>query len=142
MSLTGAGVIDVEVGLTLVLGANLGSSLAPLALSLRGPIEVRQALVGNLLTRTAGVLLILPFIGAIEPAIAAVEANAARQVADFHTAFNIAVAVVFLPFVAMTARMLRSLVPPPPAVLGEQPLAMLDEGDFDQPSVALVAASR
>jgi phosphate:Na+ symporter len=142
MSLAGAGVIDTRLAVMLALGANLGSSLAPLALSLREPAEVRRALLGNLGTRLAGVVMALALLPWIAPVLGRLEPEPARQVANFHTAFNLALALVFLPFVETTARLLRRLVAEPAAPVGEPGIAILDEADFDRPSVALVTASR
>ncbi|MGJ4855699.1 Na/Pi cotransporter family protein [Labrys sp. KB_33_2] len=142
MSLTGAGVVGIPLGLALVLGANIGSGLAPLGLSLTAPIEVRRALFGNLGTRVVGAVVLLPLIGLIQPWLAQLEASGARQIANFHVGFNLLLLVVFLPFIDQTARLLERLVKAPEAPIGERPSPVLDEGDFDSPSVALVAASR
>lgn len=142
MSLAGAGVVGIPLGLALVLGANVGSGLAPLGLSLTAPIEVRRALFGNLGTRLAGAVVLLPLIGLIQPWLAQLEASGARQIANFHVGFNLLLLVVFLPFTSQSARLLERLVKAPEAPIGERPSPVLDEGDFDSPSVALVAASR
>lgn len=142
MSLAGAGVVGIPLGLALVLGANIGSGLAPLGLSLAAPIEVRRALLGNLGTRLVGAVVLLPLIGLIQPWLAQLEASGARQIANFHVGFNLALLIVFLPFIDQTARLLERLVRAPEAPISERPSPVLDEGDFDSPSVALVAASR
>ncbi|QEN86607.1 Na/Pi cotransporter family protein [Labrys sp. KNU-23] len=142
MSLAGAGVVGIPLGFALVLGANIGSGLAPLGLSLAAPIEVRRALLGNLGTRLAGAVVLLPLIGLIQPWLAQLEASGARQIANFHVGFNLLLLIVFLPFIDQTARLLERLVRAPEAPIGERPSPVLDEGDFDSPSVALVAASR
>ena len=142
MSLAGAGVIGIPLALALTLGANLGSGLAPLGLSLTGPIEVRRALVGNLGTRVIGAGLVLPAIALVGPWLAAIEADPARQVANFHVIFNLGLAVLFLPVVETTARLLLRLVPEPQMPVAERSLELMDDDDFSQPSVALTTASR
>ncbi len=142
MSLAGAGVVGVPLALALTLGANIGSGLAPLGLSFTAPIEVRRALYGNLGTRVAGALVLLPLLSFVQPWLAALEADSARQIANFHVGFNLLLLVVFLPFVAQTAKWLEKLISTPEAPISERPSPVLDEADFDSPSVALVAASR
>ena len=142
MSLAGVGLIDLRLALALAVGANIGSGLAPLGLSLRTPMEVRRALAGNLATRVIGGILVLPFLTALPPLLEMAGASPARQVANFHTAFNILLALAFFPFVAQSAKLLRKALPDPPVRIGERPLRTLDEADFDQPSIALVAATR
>jgi phosphate:Na+ symporter len=142
MSLAGGGVIGTGLALALTLGANVGSGIAPLALSLRAPGPARRALAANLATRMAGALAVLAFCNALAPTLARLESDPMRQVADFHTAFNIALALIFLPFVERSARLAERLLPDRQDRVGEHPLPLLDEADFDNPSVALVAASR
>ena len=142
MSLAGIGVIDLRLALALAIGANIGSGLAPLGLSLQAPIEVRRALVGNLATRLAGGCLVLPFIGTLLTLLEALDASPARQVANFHTGFNILLALAFLPLTGASAKLLRLVVADPPVRIGERPVTNLDEADFDHTSVALVAATR
>jgi len=131
MSLAGAGVIGVPLALTLTLGA-----------SLAGPTEVRRALVGNLATRVIGAGLVLPVIALLPPWLATIEAAPAREVANFHVAFNLFLALLFLPFVGTTARWLMRLIPEPQAPVAERSLDLLDDSDFSRPSVALGAAAR
>lgn len=142
MSLAGAGVIDTRLAIMLALGANIGSGLAPLGLAMRSTIETRRALVANLAVRLCGALLVLPFAGWVASLLGTLDADPARQLANFHTAFNIALAVLFLPLVETTASLVTRLVREPDAVMGERPLALLDEAEFDRPSVALGTASR
>lgn len=142
ISLAGAGVVGVPLALALTLGANIGSGLAPLGLSLAAPVEVRRALIGNLGTRVAGALVLLPLLSVVQPWLAGLESDSARQIANFHVGFNLLLLAVFLPFVTQTARLLERLVAAPEAPISERPSPVLDEADFDSPSVALVAASR
>lgn len=142
MSLAGAGVMDLPLALALTLGANIGSGLAPLGLSLRSSIEARRALIGNLATRIIGAFLVLPFLAWLAPWLTSWEADPARAVANFHTVFNIGLALLFLPLADLTARGLLRLVPDAKREVSERSLALLDEADFERPAVALAAASR
>ena len=69
------------------------------------------------------------------------EADPARQVADLHTAFNLALALVFLPLTSLAARWLERLVPEAPVTV-EPELQHLDEDLLDRPALALGSASR
>jgi phosphate:Na+ symporter len=142
MSMAGAGVVGIPLALALTLGANVGSGLAPLGLSLAAPIEVRRALVGNLGTRLIGAVVLLPSLSLIQPWLGALEADPTRQIANFHLGFNILLVLVFLPLVSQTARMVEKLIVAPETPISARPSTVLDEADFDSPSVALVAASR
>ncbi len=141
LSLAGSGVIGLPPAIALVLGCNIGSALIPLGLSSQAPMAAKRILIGNLAFRTAGAflaLLILPWIVDLSLLLAS---DAARQLANLHTLFNIAVAALFLPFVGMAGRALEQAFPDPPEASKEH-IAHLDEALLDRPQVALAAASR
>src|SRR6185295_17343881 len=99
MTFADTGLVDIHLALALVLGANIGSGLAPLGLSLRSSHPMRRLLVGNLLTRTLGALVMLPLIAWVAYPLGLLGGDASRQVANFHTLFNLALALVCLPLV-------------------------------------------
>src|SRR5277367_1635776 len=88
MSFATKGAVPPEAAFALVLGANLGTAINPVleGATSSDPASKRLPL-GNLLNRVLGVsaaLAALPYIG---PWITAIEPEASRAVADFHTAF-------------------------------------------------------
>jgi phosphate:Na+ symporter len=143
MSLAYSGFITPVAALALVLGANLGSAINPVVEgSQAGNPATRRLPLGNLLNRVVGCALVLPFLHPIADMLQWIEPNASRAAADFHTVFNVALALVFiLPLGALAALLTRFLPekkkPSDPAT----PL-YLDETAIDTPSVALVCAAR
>ena len=141
ISLAGAGLLGPVLAAALVLGANIGSGLIPIGLSLRAPVPARRVLFGNLAFRLLGVLAVLPFLDAVVDGLVRLEADPGRQAADLHTAFNLALALVFLPLTSVAARWLERLVPED-RVTVEPELQHLDEDLLDRPALALGSASR
>lgn len=142
-SLVAGGAATLPAGLALALGANLGTSLNPLLEGLRaGDVSGRRVAIGNLSTRLLGALAALPFLPAIARGLAALEPDPARAVADFHTAFNLAVALVFLPAVGLLARALERLIPDRPAADDPTRPLYLDASALHTPAVALGHATR
>jgi phosphate:Na+ symporter len=142
MSFASHGVVDVDVAVAMVVGANIGGAVAPVVMTGgSGPVG-RRAPVGNLALRTLGAALCLPFLDVLQPWIAALGPDPARQVVNFHTAFNLALAVLAMPVLPLLARLLERLLPAPAA--GEDPGAPhhLDRDAVDTPAVALAAAAR
>ncbi len=142
MSLAEHGVIGPETAFAFVLGANVGGGIAPVVMTLRSEAPGRRAPIGNLVLRTAGALLLLPLVPWIAPYVALLEADVARQVVNFHTAFNLALALAAMPFLGALRSLLEWLLPEPPP--SEDPAAprYLDREALDSPSVALAAAAR
>jgi phosphate:Na+ symporter len=89
--------VTPAAALALVLGANLGSAINPL---LEGGSSAsaasRRVPFGNLINRLVGIGLALPFLQPIADLLARFDLNAARMTADFHTAFNVVLALAFL----------------------------------------------
>ncbi len=144
MSLALTGVVGPALGFALVLGANVGSGLIPVGLTLGAEPPARRIPVGNLGFRLIGAVACLPLLGMLVSLVAAVEMSAARQIANFHTLFNLALALVFLPLVGIMARACQRLFPERP-VHGEAPEGQprhLDDTAVDTPAVALAAATR
>jgi phosphate:Na+ symporter len=141
ISLVGAGLLGPVLAAALVLGANIGSGLIPIGLSPRAPVPARRVLFGNLSFRLLGVLAVLPFLDAVVDGLTRLEADPARQAADLHTVFNVALALVFLPLTSLAARWLERLVPEGPVAV-EPELRHLDEDLLDRPALALGSASR
>ncbi|HUO19661.1 MAG TPA: Na/Pi cotransporter family protein [Steroidobacteraceae bacterium] len=143
MSLAYSGFITPVAALALILGANVGSAINPLIEGSRGDNPASRRLpLGNLLNRLIGCALVLPFLQPIAAALTRLEPNPSRMAADFHTAFNLALALLFiLPLNAVAALLTRWLPDHPKAADPAAPL-YLDEGALATPSVALACAAR
>ena len=153
--LASQGLISLEAGIALALGANIGTCATAGLASIGKPREAIRVATCHVLFKIVGVLLMAPFIGPfakfvvlISPSPAegliGMEAAAAvvpRQVANAHTLFNIGIAFLFLPFVSQFSRIVYRLVPDKPVkeIEAIQP-KYLSEMLFETPSLALDAA--
>ncbi|ALA17899.1 MULTISPECIES: Na/Pi cotransporter family protein [unclassified Chelatococcus] len=139
-SLAASSNMDAGLVVALVLGANLGGAVPPaLATAGYGPLA-RRVTLGNLAVRGAGCLLALPLIGPIDGYLARAAALTGNFAVDVHLAFNIALALLFLPLVGLIARLAERLMPPQPEDrLGPR---YLDTSSLDTPAVALSCAAR
>ena len=133
-------VVDPTAALALVLGANLGGALP--ALVDASTSAARRLPLGNLLVRTVGVVLALPFLPAITHALELAEPAPGRLVVDFHLAFNLALAALFLGSVRGLAHLLTRWLPDPPAPADPGRPVYLDVAALDSATVALANAAR
>jgi phosphate:Na+ symporter len=143
MSLAYSGFIPPLAACALILGANLGSALNPFieGLSSSNPAHHRLP-AGNLLTRLAGCALFLPLLEPLLGWLTPLEDNPARLAADFHTLFNVVVALVFLPPIQPLSRLLCRWLPDSKAADDPAQPLYLDASALDTPSVALACAAR
>jgi phosphate:Na+ symporter len=89
-----------------------------------------------------GILIILPLLQPITDIFSRFDLNPARMAADFHTAFNIALAVILIFVLDGVARLLVWLLPEPANQTDSSVPLYLDEAAIRAPSVALACAAR
>jgi phosphate:Na+ symporter len=143
MSLAAQGVVPPHAAFALVLGANLGTALNPLLEgATNGDPAGRRLPLGNLINRLVGCALGLALLDLIGPGLAAIEPNASRAVADFHTLFNLVMAALFFPVLRPFARLLTRLLPTRVVPSDPSRPVYLDPAATEMPPVALAAASR
>jgi phosphate:Na+ symporter len=143
MALAAQGVVPPQAAFALVLGANLGSALNPLLEGVAGgdPASKRVP-AGNLLNRAVGVLLGLALLNWVGPWLVTIEPNPGRVVADFHTAFNLVMAALFLPLLHPFARLLVWLLPARATPTDPSKPVYLDPAANETPAIALAGAAR
>jgi phosphate:Na+ symporter len=142
IALVSHGVIALPLAFALVLGANLGGGVTPLLGTLGTEPEARRVPLGNLVFRTLGVIVMVPALPYVMPYIALIESEGWRQIANFHTAFNLALAIVFLPLVGPAARLCSRLLPDRPVPEDAGKPRYLDPAAQESPAVAIANAAR
>ena len=143
MSFAARGTMPPDAAFAMVLGANLGSAINPVLEGAGGHDPAARRLpVGNLLNRMIGVAIVLPVLAHAGTWMVAFEPNTARAVADFHTAFNLALAAVFFPVLAPYARLLGRFMPSRIDAADPGQPRYLDRGAQELPSIAVGFAGR
>jgi phosphate:Na+ symporter len=121
------GLITLEAGIALALGANVGTCVTAGLAAIGKPREAVRVAVAHVTFKVVGVLLIVgfippfaEFIRAISPqspdlsGFARLAAETPRQIANAHTVFNVAIALGFLPLATLFARFCEWVVPDRP----------------------------
>jgi phosphate:Na+ symporter len=143
MAFATQGVVPPHAAFALVLGANLGTALNPLLESgVGGDPAAKRLPIGNLINRLVGCALALTLLKWIGPALVAIEPDAGRAVADFHTGFNIVLALLFFPLLRPFARLLVRLLPVRVDTADPSQPIYLDWAARETPSIALAGAAR
>jgi phosphate:Na+ symporter len=143
ITLASTNALDMTVAFTFVLGANIGGAIPPFVATLGANRAARQPPLGNLLFRICGVFVTLPFIGLIANQLAPFEVDSARQIANFHMFFNIALALICFPLIGRMVALTEKLIAEDDTSNDEQMVARdLDRGAFETPLVALLNAER
>jgi len=150
------GLITLEAGIALALGANIGTCATAGLAAIGKPREAVRVAVAHVTFKVVGVLLIIWFIPPFADLIRSISpteagltgfdklaAETPRQIANAHTVFNVAIALIFLPFAPLFARFCEWVVPDKPLVMPTvlQP-KYLDKELLSTPSLALDRARR
>jgi phosphate:Na+ symporter len=143
MSLAYAHFISPSASLALVLGANLGSAINPVFEGARrdNPASYRLPL-GNLINRLVGVALVAPFLHPISGLLQTWQPDLAKLTAEFHIAFNVATAIIFIGLLDGMAQLLKKLLPNKVREADPSRPRYLDESALETPSLALADAAR
>jgi phosphate:Na+ symporter len=142
MSLSFSNFVTPAAALALVLGANLGSAINPVMEGSGSDPASQRLPVGNLVNRLVGCAIALPFLNPIANALAMVDPNPVRQVADFHTGFNLVMAALFIVPLGAYAKLLSRLMPERKKIADPAAPLYLDPAVLTTPTLALTAAAR
>ncbi len=141
-TLAASNVIQIDVALGLVLGANLGSGLLAVLTTGRSAIEVRQVPLGNLLFKVLGVLIAAPLVGLWLRHVRPYLGEPASVVVLYHLTFNVLVGVVFIGWTQVIARWVEKLLPKPAKSAAHGRPQHLDASALATPSLAISCAAR
>ena len=142
MSFAGSGIIGPQLALALVIGANIGGALAPYMAQSGADAAARRVPLANLLTRTIVGVALLPLLTPVVQGLAAIDPTPGRLLINFHTAFNIVAAIIFLPLTDVVAWLCRRILPDRPTADDPGKPRHLDPNVLDTPAEALGCAAR
>jgi phosphate:Na+ symporter len=130
------------VALAIVVGANLGSGMLAVFTTLRSDPSVRRVPTGNLLFKLAGALMVLPLLPYALAPLAHLGADPKSMVVNFHLAFNLLIALVFIGFTGSIARVVEALLPTQHAAELPGHPRHLDPTALNTPALAIGNAAR
>lgn len=140
------GLVPPELGISLMLGANLGGGLIAAGLTRQGFIAARRIALGNLLFRGVSAVVALIAINFIHPELGLLGDSPARQIINLHLVFNFALMLICLPLTSPTARLVERLIPEGETDPSADPLegaaSCLDQAIIGVPAMALASATR
>jgi phosphate:Na+ symporter len=142
MSFVQGDIIPLDVGLAMVLGANLGGVLAPIVATINDNESARRVPLGNFIVRLIGVSAAIPFLGLAQEYLLVFDSNSARVLVNFHTGFNVVLALFFLPLTGLVANLSTIMLPDKDDPDDPSRPKYLDEKSLDVPTIALASASR
>lgn len=142
LSFVSAGVISTELGFIMVLGANIGSAIAPLVLTSKMGTSIFRVTFGNFLMRLIFVAIILIVMETKIGQEIELFFTGERALVNFHTAFNVAMALLFLPLLSLVSHVTKKMIPEGKKSKNPSDPIYLDKKLLENPSAALSTAGR
>lgn len=136
-----SGMISGPVAGALVLGANLGGAVIPLALLWSGKRPARLVVFGNLVARGGVTILFLALLMAGQLDLSLFGAGAGQQAITLHIVLNAALLLLALPFTPQLIRLAEAALPKHPDSMTES-VSALDPDALDHAPLALACAQR
>ncbi|MFP4040202.1 MAG: Na/Pi cotransporter family protein [Desulfosudaceae bacterium] len=137
------GLLSLEAGIPMVLGANIGTCITAGFASIGMTRNAKRVALGHVLFKVTGVLLFVfwidQFADLIRSLSGVLEVDTGRQIANAHTLFNVSVGLLFLPFTTLFAALIMKLLPDRRVtVMSREPkLWYLDEKQIETPEIAI-----
>jgi phosphate:Na+ symporter len=146
VALAARGLVPVELGVVLVLGANIGGGIIAVVLSRAAPRKARTVPLGNLIMRGVGALIALTAFILFAPPLGMLGSTVPVQLVNAHIAFNLALVILGMPLAGLVHRMAERLTdlnaPASEDDLAATELSALSEAALDRPAQALANATR
>lgn len=142
-SFASSGLLPVEAGLPMVLGANVGGAVIATWLTRNGPLPARRIPAGNLVFRGIGAVIVLGLLQ-IAPVSLTLGDSPAVQLVNFHVAFNLVLLILALPLTGAMGKLTSQLIPDPvdPVSAAHAFRTALDRSVISKPALALASAQR
>lgn len=146
VALAARGLVPAELGVVLVLGANIGGGIIAVMLSRAGPSKARIVPLGNLIMRGTGAVLALMAVMLLAPPLDLLGSTVPAQLVNAHIVFNLVLAILGMPLAGLVYRTAERLTdinaPRKDDDLAATELSALSEAALDTPSQALANATR
>ncbi|MGB9694722.1 MAG: Na/Pi cotransporter family protein [Caldisericaceae bacterium] len=132
------GLLDLKAAFSLVIGANIGTTVTAILASLGTNTQARRAAISHVIFNLVGAVIFLIIFKPYVALISKTSSSLVRQIANAHTMFNIICTILFLPFIRQYAKLIKKLVPGEEVVV-ESGTKYIDKRLLNMPSFAIDA---
>lgn len=141
LTLAFSGVVDLQLSLPMIIGANVGSCMLGIIGAIKGKAEAKRIVLGQLILRTTIAIMLFSLMPQFRAVVDAIGGNIPRRIANAHTIFETMVALVFIPFAKPLSRLFIKIVKPDKPSDEFLP-HYLDDSTLTNPLVAMGQATK
>jgi len=109
--LAGDGLISLPQAIPVVLGANVGTTVTAILAALVSTPAGRRTAAAHFFFKLVGAILFLPFTGQLAAIMSHIPVGTGQKIVWVHLVFNVAIAIGFIFFTPVVARLLEKLLP-------------------------------
>lgn len=141
-----AGIMPVELGVLIVLGENIGTTITSNIAALRANVSARRTAFSHFMINTVGVVwmifLLKPFLSMVY-AITGTETNALLVLPTFHTLFNLINTLIMIWFVPQIEQIVCKVIKPKKEAEDEDArLSFISAGLMQTPELSILNAKK
>ncbi len=146
MTICATGAMPLELGIIIVLGENIGTTITSNIAALGANVSARRTAFSHFMINTLGVFWVLcllkPFLSMVY-AIAGTETNALLVLPTFHSSFNIANTLIMIWFVPQIEKIVCKVIKPKKEAEDEDArLSFISAGLMQTPELSILNAKK
>lgn len=146
MTICATGAMPLELGIIIVLGENIGTTITSNIAALGANVSARRTAFSHFMINTVGVCWVLcllkPFLSMVY-SIAGTKTNALLVLPTFHSAFNIANTFIMIWFVPQIEKIVCKVIKPKPQAEDEDArLNFISAGLMQTPELSILNAKK
>jgi phosphate:Na+ symporter len=107
----GKPLLGLVEAIPIIFGANIGTTITAALASIGTTRDAKRVALAHSMFKIVGVALFMFLITPLSRTVVSLGGNILRQIANAHTIFNVAMAVVFLPFTQYFGRLIMKIMP-------------------------------
>ncbi|MBI2343797.1 MAG: Na/Pi cotransporter family protein [Deltaproteobacteria bacterium] len=153
LSLAMAGIVDLAGALPIVLGANIGTTITAVMAAVGRDLNSQRVAAAHVITKLGGAIAVFPLLPLAAASLQHVtntlpwlqgpfHGALSLQIALAHLSFNLAIALLFLPFLPLGLRLVIRLLPGEPQPIAAFTPRYLDARTLETPSLAFTQVHR
>ncbi len=141
LALASIGLLDINGALPIVLGTNIGTCVTAMLASIGTNLSAKRAAASHVMFNVFGTMIAIILLPIYRLLVLQSSADLMRQIANFHTIFNVVNTAIFIGFTAFFARFVEKIVPGKEITVERGP-KYLAKNLLNTPSIAIDAARK
>lgn len=141
LALASTGLLDINGALPIILGTNIGTCITAVLASIRTNISAKRAAVAHVLFNIGGTIVAFLLLPTYKSIVLSTSSELMRQIANFHTIFNVVNTAIFIGFVPLFAQFVEKIIPGKEQIVERGP-KYLHKNLLNTPPIALDAAKK